>query len=349
MAYTTLRIDPSHKRGRSLSCAIWELTLACNLRCSHCGSSAGQARPDELSTKECYRVCEDLASLNCREVSLMGGEPFLRSDCFSIARCVKQLGMDLSFVSNGTVLQKHLDDVARVEPKVVGISLDGMKETHERIRGSGTWDKAIDAIELLRGRKIQTTVITTVSKLNFKDLPRLKDLLLKRGVNWQMQIAMPFGNFQKEFMLSKEEYYATALFIAKERIKNRFEDLPVVGAHCYGYFSRILPGCRWNGCQAGITSIGITSDGNIVGCLSMGNDRFIEGNVREKSLVEIWNDQGKFAYNRRKESRNAGPNCRGCKREPECGGGCNSVSYSLTGLFHNNPYCFLAIEEENDM
>jgi radical SAM protein with 4Fe4S-binding SPASM domain len=231
----------------------------------------------------------------------------------------------------------------------VGISLDGMRESHERIRGTGTWDKAIEAIELLRGRKIQTTVITTVSKLNFKDLPKLKDLLLKKGVNWQMQIAMPFGNFQKEFMLSKEEYYATALFIAKERIRNKFEDLPVVGAHCYGYYSKVLPGCRWNGCQAGISSIGITSDGNIVGCLSMGNDRFIEGNVRQKSLVEIWNDQGTFAYNRRKELRKAGPNCRECKREPECGGGCNSVSYSLTGSFHNNPYCFLTIEKENSI
>lgn len=325
---------------------MWELTLACNLRCSHCGSSAGQARPDELDTNECYRLCEELASLNCRDVCLMGGEPFLRPDCFSVARCVRQLGMDLSFVSNGTLLEKYIDEIEHVGPKVVGVSLDGMKDSHEQIRGSGTWDKAAGAVEALRRRGIQTTVITTVSKINFKDLPRMKDLLLKKGVNWQIQIAMPFGNFQKESMLSKEEYYATALFIAKERIRNKFEDLPVVGAHCYGYYSKVLPGCRWNGCQAGISSIGITSDGNMVGCLSMGNDRFIEGNVRRRSLAEIWNDPSAFAYNREKEMKRAGPNCENCKHELECGGGCNSVSYSMTGRFHNDPYCFLAIENE---
>jgi len=341
------------KRGasdnRSLICAVWELTLACNLRCTHCGSSAGHARSNELDTKECYKLCEEFASLNCRDVSLMGGEPFLRPDCFAIARCVKQLGMNLSFVSNGTLLEQHLDEIERVEPKVVGISLDGMKDAHERIRGGGTWDKAVGAVEALRSRGIQTTVITAVSKINFKDLPKMRDLLLKKGVNWQIQTAMPFGNFQKEFVLSKEEYYATALFIAKERIRNKFEDLPVVGAHCYGYHSRVLPGCRWNGCQAGMSSIGVTSDGNIVGCLSMGNDRFIEGNVRERSLVDIWNDPSTFAYNRKTEMKKAGPNCATCKHEPECGGGCNSVSYSLTGAFHNNPYCFLAIEQEQGM
>ena len=329
-----------------MTCAVWEFTLACNLRCSHCGSSAGQARSNELDTKECYRLCEELASLNCRDVSLMGGEPFLRRDCFSVARCVKQLGMNLSFVSNGTVLEEYLDEIERVEPKVVGISLDGMKENHERIRGKDTWDKAVHAVEALRNRGIQTTVITTVSKVNFKDLPKMKDLLLKKGVNWQIQTAMPFGNFQKEFTLSKEEYYATALFIAKERIRNKFEDLPVVGAHCYGYYSRVLPGCRWNGCQAGMSSIGITSDGNIVGCLSMGNNRFIEGNVRERSIIDMWNDSDTFGYNRKKELMMPGSNCSGCRHEPECKGGCNSVSYSLTGQFHNNPYCFFAIERE---
>lgn len=331
---------------RQLKCAIWELTLGCNLRCSHCGSSAGIPRQDELSTAECFRVCEQLAQLGCEDVSLMGGEPFLRPDCFAVAHCVRQLGMDVSFVSNGLLVDNVIDELRDVGPRVVGISIDGMRESHERIRGPHTWDKAMGAIESLRANGIQVTAITTVSKLNFADLPKMKDVLLGTGVNWQMQIAMPFGNFQKQLMLSKEEFYATALFIAKERIRNKFADLPVVGAHCYGYHSTVLPGCRWEGCQAGINSIGITSDGGIVGCLSMGNDRFIEGNIRKRSLVDIWNDDNTFAYNRREDLNVPGPNCVGCKQEPFCKGGCNSVSYVLTNRFHNDPYCFYAIEQE---
>jgi len=329
-----------------LKCAVWEFTLKCNLRCSHCGSSAGIPRPNELNTKECFKLCEELADLGCEDVSLMGGEPFLRDDWFSVAQCIKDLGMNLNFVSNGTILEQHVDKIFRLEPKVVGISLDGMKRSHELIRGRGTWEKTVKAIELLRKKGIQTTVITTVSKINFKDLPKMKDLLFRKNVNWQIQVAMPFGNFKKEQMLSKEEFYATALFIAKERIKNPFEDLPVIGAHCYGYYSKILPGCKWEGCQAGITAIGITSDGNIVGCLSMGNNRFIEGNVRSQSLREIWENPNNFAYNRKFDKTKLGPNCRNCKYGEKCKGGCNSMSYTITKRFHNDPYCFYAIEEK---
>lgn len=334
------------RRERRLRCAVWEFTLACNLRCSHCVSSAGTARGGELDVRECYSLCEQLADLHCEDVTLMGGEPFLRNDCYSVARCAQQLGMRVSFVSNGTVLDGLMDDLVRIGPRVVGISLDGMRESHERIRGPGTWEKAKSAILRLLGAGIPVTVITTVSKINFRDLPEMKDLLLGTGANWQIQVAMPFGNFRREDMLSKEEFYATALFISKARVTNEFDDLPVVGAHCYGYFSKVLPGCRWDGCQAGISVLGITSDGGVTGCLSLGNDRFIEGNVRQRSLREIWDDPRSFAYNRVPEQLLPGENCQGCVNEPRCGGGCSSVSYSLTGKFHNDPYCFHAIEKE---
>jgi radical SAM protein with 4Fe4S-binding SPASM domain len=135
------------------------------------------------------------------------------------------------------------------------------------------------------------------------------------------------------------------MFIAKERIKNKFEDLPVIGAHCYGYYSKILPGCKWDGCSAGRSSIGITSDGSIVGCLAMGNNRFIEGSVRDKSLNEIWENPNNFPYNRKFDEEKLGPNCKNCKYAAKCKGGCNAMSYTITNKFHNNPYCFHSIEE----
>jgi radical SAM protein with 4Fe4S-binding SPASM domain len=332
--------------SRRLDCAIWELTLGCNLRCSHCGSSAGKPRPDELDTDEAFGVCEMLSGVGCREVSLMGGEPLLREDFADVGRCVKQLGMKLSVVSNGLLMDDRVDEISALKPEVVGISIDGMKENHETIRGAGTWDKAVHAIDLLRSRGVQVTVITTVSKINYADLPKLRAVVGERDANWQVQVAMPFGSFSREQTLSKEEYYATALFIAKERLRKREERVRVVGAHCYGYFSKVLPGCGgWNGCTAGISSIGITSDGGVVGCLSMGNDRFIEGNLREKELEAIWHSPESFRYTRGFTQDDLGDNCSGCGYGKRCGGGCNSVSISLTGEFHNDPYCFYAIEK----
>ena len=329
-----------------LDCVVWEITLKCNLKCSHCGSSAGKARSNELTTKECFKLNEELAELGCNSVSLMGGEPFLRRDWLSIAQSINDLGMNLNFVSNGFTLDRYIDKISQLEPQVIGISLDGLEKTHDKIRKvKGSFKRAINSIELLRDRGIQTTIITTVSKLNFDDLPKMKNLIFKKGANWQIKIAMPFGNFQREFMLSKEEFYAVALFIASERIKNSFENLPVIGAHCFGYYSKFLPGCQeWKSCSAGISSIGVTSNGGIVGCLSMGNDRLIEGNIRERSLKEIWQDPNSFSYNRKFGKNKLGSNCKNCKHGIKCKGGCNSMSTTITNKFHNDPYCFYSIE-----
>jgi radical SAM protein with 4Fe4S-binding SPASM domain len=326
--------------------AVWETTLGCNLRCSHCGSSAGIARKNELSTNECFSLIEQLADLGCRDVSLMGGEPFMRKDWQAIGGCVKDLGMDLCIVSNGLLVPHNIDAIEGLGPKVVGISLDGMKQSHEKIRGAQTFDRTMKAVNLLRDRRIQTTLITTVSKINFKDLPKMAEMIKGTGCNWQIQTAMPFGNFDKEMLISEEDYYASAMFIAKQRIDNKFEDLPVIGSHCYGYFSKVLPGCKFDGCTAGLSSVGITSDGGIVGCLSMGNERFIEGNVRERTLREIWEDTDAFSYNRKFTKKDLGKYCYGCRYGKRCKGGCNSVSYSLTGEFHNDPYCFRRIERD---
>ena len=329
-----------------LDCAVWEITLACNLRCKHCGSSAGTARKNELTTHECFKLCEGLAEVGCQEVCLMGGEPFVRKDWGEMAGCVKDLGMDLAFVTNGILVPQVIKKLSGLEPIVVGVSIDGIKETNDFIRRDGSFDAAIEAINLLRDNNIQTTVITSISKTNFKELIELKDLLFGKGVNWQIQVCMPFGNFDSSLVISEEEYYASSMFIVSERIKNKFKDMPVVGAHCYGYFSHLLPrNKRWNGCTAGISTVGITSDGSVVGCLSMGNNQFIEGNVRNRTFVDIWENPNSFTYNRNFTKEDLGENCIDCFYGEKCKGGCNSTSLHLSNRFHNTPFCLRRIEE----
>src|SRR4051812_28331562 len=73
--------------------AVWEVTLACDLACRHCGSRAGRARPDELTSDECFDLVDQLAELGCREVILIGGEAYLRDDCWDIVRRIRARGM----------------------------------------------------------------------------------------------------------------------------------------------------------------------------------------------------------------------------------------------------------------
>ncbi|MHA1224769.1 MAG: radical SAM protein [Candidatus Heimdallarchaeaceae archaeon] len=89
-----------------LDCAIWELTLACNMRCKHCGSSAGTARVNELSLEEAYKLCKELANEGCDLVTLMGGEPFVREDWKEISWCIRDLGMKLGYVTNGLLVPR---------------------------------------------------------------------------------------------------------------------------------------------------------------------------------------------------------------------------------------------------
>ena len=125
--------------------------------------------------------------------------------------------------------------------------------------------------------------------------------------------------------------------------------MPVVGAHDFGYNSSYIP-CLglypdWRGCPAGLLTFGVQSDGGIKGCLST-PDSLVEGNVREKSIVEIWNDPNSFSYNRRFKIEALGEYCKGCKFGESCMGGCTSKSTAITGKLHNDPWCFYRLEQE---
>jgi len=331
---------------------VWETTLRCNLKCLHCGSSAGKPRTNELSTKEAIKLCNDLAELNSDEVCLMGGEPLIRKDWHIIAKQIRDLNMKLLIISNGyNINQDIISKLVKLEPHSVSTSLDGSTaKTHDYIRGvNGSFDKVMEYISLSKKADLPTTVITTVSKLNFKELPEIRDFLLNKQIAWQIQVATPEGRFKGEYALSKEEYYSVALFIASMKKKYTSKEMPVAGAHCFGYHSKYLPWLGlypgWNGCQAGISILSIKSNGDIIGCLSI-PDLKVEGNIRERSIIDIWNDPNSFSYNRKFNVKDLGENCKECKFGKTCKGGCNGMSVGYTGKLHNHPYCLYKIEPE---
>jgi MoaA/NifB/PqqE/SkfB family radical SAM enzyme len=89
---------------------FWEITDACNLRCLHCEADAGKASPGELTTQEALEVAVDLWRLGCRSVQLTGGEPLLRPDWPTIARRLRELGCDVSVISNGVLVDGEMID-----------------------------------------------------------------------------------------------------------------------------------------------------------------------------------------------------------------------------------------------
>ncbi len=334
---------------------MWELTLKCNLSCIHCGSTAGKERENELTLDESLKLCYELKKVGCKSVALMGGEPFLSKNFWSIAEKIKELGMDLCVITNGTIYNdKIMDRLKKLNLQALATSLDGAKETtHDRIRGfNGAFKKTLKFIDEALKRDIPVSVITTVSKLNISELTDLKDIIKNRNIAWQIQMAGSEGErFSRDYLLDEEEFYSVGLFIEAMRRKYSTKELPVIGAHDMGYNSCLIKNIwlydKWEGCQAGISIVGIRSNGDVVGCLSLNNDKFVEGNIRERSFYDIWNDENLFSYTRKFRKEDAGENCKGCRYIESCKGGCSEISLSKTHKLHNDPYCFYRFEKKN--
>ena len=106
-------------------------------------------------------------------------------------------------------------------------------------------------------------------------------------------------------------------------------------------------GSPFTGCRAGLTAIGIDSIGNVRGCESMYDERFIEGNLREKSLKEIWENPNGFSYNRDFKKTLLTGKCKTCENGPYCAGGCRSYNYFVHGRLYEAPMCAIAEHMED--
>lgn len=337
-----------------LDTAVWEITLKCNIHCLHCGSSADiHKRPKELTTAEALDLIEQLADINCGRVVLSGGEPFLRKDWATLAMRATDLGMLVSFISNGYVVNEDVVDVLRViQPAGISFSLDGgCEETHDYIRGKkGVFKRCVRALNLTSKAGLYSSAVTSVHKKNLNELDDILKILLDNGVcAWQIQTATPQGRMPRELAMNEDEYYELAKFVvrAREEYGNLIRILP---ADCIGYYSTLDKNFErgaWRGCGAGMNTIGIESDGGIKGCLSLHGEEFIEGNIRKQTLKEIWESKDNFKYNRRFSPDQLQGICKDCKYGPVCKGGCSEKSMSFTGTRYGSPYCLYNYEKNH--
>lgn len=329
-----------------------ELTLKCNMFCLHCGSSAGSPRQNELNKDEFVRLFEDLASLGCQELDIGGGEPFLNPDWLVLAQKVNELGMEMVFYTNGfCVNEKIIEGLKSVQVSQIAVSLDAARsEIHDRIRQKkGAFEKAIKALFLFRDAGFKTGAITTITKANLKEFPKIKELLSGEGVSWWISVASYRGDrFPLEQRISCDEFYEVGRFISWCQSHISREELPVAGCHELRYFSEQFSkenkGANWNGCSAGIYKVGVMSNGGVKACLSL-PDNFIEDNIRTRSIIDIWHDPGCFKLSREFKKEYLEGFCRECLYGELCRAGCKSHAFSLSGSIYNNPDCIYRIKK----
>lgn len=336
---------------------VWELTLACNLRCKHCGSFAGSRREREMDLEESLGVADQLAALGCRRVTLSGGEPTLNPDWDRIGKRLADHCIKVNLISNGW----HWSESHVARAKAAGFcgaafSLDGFEREHDEFRQAGSFARVVSAIEACVAGGLPVAVNTTVNRLNQHTLRELRDFVRDKGAfSMQIQLATPSGNMgsHRDLVIDPVDLLWLVPEIAALCRQNTRKFF-AIGADDIGYYGMPEQGLRddggelpfWIGCRAGCQVIGIESSGNVKGCLSLpssmhGENRFVEGNLRERPLAEIWKADDAFAYNRKHSEDSLTGFCRVCRYRDFCRGGCTWTVYCHAQQGgEGNPFCF---------
>jgi radical SAM protein with 4Fe4S-binding SPASM domain len=330
--------------------AVWEITLACDLACRHCGSRAGRARPDELSTPEAIDLVRQMAALGVKEVALIGGEVYLFDGWADVVREIRAAGMTSTMVTGGRGMTAERARIAAdAGVQSVAVSIDGGEETHDRLRGvRGSYAAALAALDNLRAAGLQVAVNTQINRLSAGELEGVFELLSSVGAHgWQVQLTVPVGRAADEPDVLLQPYDLLEVFPLLAALKGRADaaGIRMMCGNDVGYFgpyeSLLRSYCadRWAGsCPAGRSGLGVEANGDIKGCPSLGED-WVGGNVREHSLKDIWERSMALRAMRDRTPADLWGYCATCYYGAECAAGCTWMTTALFGRIGNNPYC----------
>lgn len=331
--------------------AVWEVTMGCNMRCKHCGSSCEKPLPDELTTEEALKLCDDLGKLGLQWITLSGGEPTTRKDLYKIAQRLTENNIVPTMITNGWLLNEEMIDKA-IESGVntIAFSIDGLEDTHDFIRKKGSFKRSMAAMEMIKHKNINCSAITTINNRNIKELRELKDVLIDKGVRgWQIQLGLPMGNMAKNIDLIAQPFHVDQVIdFAYDAMLEGKIDIQL--ADCMGYFNLKEIEVRkksegsetygWTGCFAGKNVLGILNNGDITACTSIRDKKFIAGNIKNRPIREIWEDPESFSWNRNMKKEDLEGFCGKCKYGEICKGGCtNSRLTHGESIYSENKYC----------
>jgi nif11-class peptide radical SAM maturase 3 len=340
------------------SYAVWEITLKCNLACSHCGSRAGNARTKELSTEEALDLVRQMAEVGIKEVTLIGGEAFLRPDWLEIAQAITKAGMLCGMTTGGYGIS--LETAKKMKAagiRTVSVSIDGLEKTHDRLRGrKGSWKYAFKTMNHLREVGIPFGCNTQINRLSAPEFPSIYERIRDAGARaWQIQLTVPMGNAADNADILLQPYELLDIYPMIARVARRAyqEGVQIQAGNNIGYYGpyeRLLRGrgnehefSFWQGCAAGLSTLGIEADGAIKGCPSLPTTAYTGGNIRERSLSDIVENTEQLRLNlgagTPEGTKHLWGFCQTCEFAELCRGGCSWTAHVFFNRRGNNPYC----------
>lgn len=309
----------------------WNVTLKCNLKCSHCYINAKETKQvDELSTDAAKMLIHQVTEVSRPLLILSGGEPLLRDDIYEIIKYGADRGLRMGMGSNGMLID---DEIAKKLKEAgmwtVAISLDSsIPERHDEFRGvKGCWERAVNAIKALKKAGIEVQVNCVVTRQNYDEVDDIMALAERLGVdNFHLFFLVPTGRGNGIRDISPEMYEEMIQSTLAKTTKYKLNVKP----SCVPQFMRVakqqgVDMSRWvRGCMAGLYYCRIYPSGEVTPCPYMPVSL---GNIREKSFRDIWFNSEVFLALRDFDQLKG--KCGVCDHREICGG-CRARAYGVT-------------------
>ncbi len=315
----------------------WHLTQVCDLHCKHCYDRSERA---PLSLARGLAVLDDLLAF-CQsrqvrgQVSFSGGNPLLYPHFLALYQAAVDRGFSVAILGNATS-QEHLLPLLAIEkPVFYQVSLEGLAEHNDFIRGKGYFARVMAFLDLLREQEIYSMVMLTLTKGNMAQVLPLAELLRDRADLFVFnRLAMVGeGSLLESVPVSEyRRFLASYLAAARENPSMGLKDnlFNVLRAE---KGEPLLGGCAGFGCGAAFNFVSLLPDGEVHACRKFPS---LIGNIFSQSLAELYDSPVAYQY------RAGCQACRDCRLRPACGG-CLAVSYGfgLDVFTQCDPYCFL--------
>lgn len=326
----------------------WEVTLGCNLQCAYCFNNSGKPRPSELTKEETVEGLHKLKDANVLDVRFTGGELTRRPDWYEILKTAKDLDFSVSCNTNGVYTDPKVPEkFASLNLDQVTLSIDGGKETHEKNRGAGTFDKTLESLKRMNALGIKLRINTLITKSSINDLDYMVNLASRYATEINFFITRFIGrgiNLKTE-AASFEEFYEMSQRAIKMRKRYpklnilHFEQSTIQNSSRSGNFDNF--GLRF-GPPDGTTHFNVQSDGSLWagGYVPYVDPNYHLGNIKDDDLFEVWQKNSKLEEFRN-ESRRLELGCMSCEEFTKR---CPGPNFELELLRKKkpeiqNPYC----------
>ena len=316
----------------------WHITHRCNLLCAHCYQDDRAAHTSVEALHETLdKYCRFLAKINCRgHVYLTGGEPLLHPAFCELAEEITRRGMAFSVLTNGTLIDLDTANrLALLHPAFVQVSLDGVGEVHDRVRGLYSFERALKGIDALTAMHIPVMVSFTAQKSNLKSFPALAKVCAQHGVRklWWDRVVTDTPQATEKLALSTRRFKC---FVKKaERLRERYKRADGSFLISMERSLQCMDEGRCYTCHPGVNMVTILADGTVMPCRRL---PFAVGNIRDGELDELLSSD---PTTQKLMQLPIPEECADCRYAESCRGGAKCVTYGQTGrLFVKDVNCF---------